>query len=113
MKRIIISLRLIVWVLVVCIFLAYPFFLTAGERTIVDGIVNTSKDASGSIIAIKVNLMIVGGEVFNIALDATGKKLGIEMDGEWVEVIGDVYDRDGDRWMEVKSYKKFDENILE
>jgi len=112
-KRIINSVRLVVWVLVVWMFLTYPFLLAAGERTIVDGVVNTSKDAGGSIIAIKVKLIIEGGEVFNIALDATGKKLGIEMDGEWVEVIGKVYDRDGDMWMEVKSYKKFDENIFE
>jgi len=96
-----------VCVILVFIFLAYPTLLTAGERTIVDGIVNTSKDASGSILAVKLNLVIEGGEVFNIVLDETGKKLGIEMNGEWVEVIGDVYNQSGDIWIEVKSYKKF------
>lgn len=113
MKRIINSIKLPVCVIVVCIFLAFPFFLTAGERTIVDGIVNTSKDASGGIVAVTLNLVVEGGEVFNIVLDDIGKKLGIEMNGEWVEVIGEVYDRGGDRWMEVKSYKKYEENIFE
>jgi hypothetical protein len=94
-------------------FLAYPALLTAGERTLVNGIVNASKDTSGNIVAVKLNLSVEGGEVFNIVLDETGKKLSIEMDGEWVEVIGDVYDQGGVMWIEVKSYKKHKENIFE
>ena len=113
MKRIINSLKLVVWVLVIFIFLAYPFLLTAGERTIVNGVVSTTKNSSGNIIAVKLNLVIEGGEIFNIALNETGKKLGIEMDGKWVEVIGEVYDRGGDMWIEVRSYKRFVENIFE
>ena len=77
-----------------------------------DGIVNTCKDTSGNIVAVKLNLSVEGGEVFNIVLDETGRKLSIEMDGEWVEVIGEVYDRDGVMWMEIKSYEKFEENIF-
>ena len=112
MKRIINSLKLVVWVLVVYMFFAHPFLLKAGERTIVDGIVNASKNTNGNIVAVKLNLAVAGIETFNIVLDDGGKKLGIEMDGEGVEVIGEVYDRDGLMWMEVKSYEKFEENIF-
>ena len=112
MKRVI-NIRLVAGVVVVFVFIACPLFLNAGERTIVDGIINTSKDASGSIVAIKLNLAVADGEMFNIVLDENGKKLGIEMDGKWVEVIGEVYDRDGEKWMEVKSYKKHEKNIFE
>ena len=107
------NVSLMVWALIVCMFLAYPALLTAGERTIVDGIVNTNKDVSGSIVAVKLNSLIEGGVVFNIFLDETGNKLGVEMDGEWVEVIGDVYDQGGVMWIEVKGYKKYKENIFE
>ena len=107
------NVSLMVWALIVCMFLAYPALLAAGERTIVDGIVNTNKDVSGSIVAVKLNSLIEGGVVFNIFLDETGNKLGVEMDGEWVEVIGDVYDQGGVMSIEVKGYKKYKENIYE
>jgi RecJ-like exonuclease len=92
--------------------LTFPAFLKAGELTKVDGIVNTSKDTSGNTVAVKLNLSVEGGEVFNIVLDETGRKLSIEMEGEWVEVTGEVYDRDRVIWMEIKSYEKFEENIF-
>jgi len=45
----------------------YATFLAAGERMIVDGIVDTSKDASGGIVAVKFNLVRGrGGELLNI-----------------------------------------------
>ena len=67
------NVSLMVWALIVCMFLAYPALLAAGERTIVDGIVNTNKDVSGSIVTVKLNSLIEGGVVFNIFLDAVLK----------------------------------------
>lgn len=108
MKRINVSFILIIWVLMVS-----PLLVTAGERTILDGIVNTTKDTSGNIVAIKLNLAIEGEKVFHVVLDKTGKQLGIAMDGQWVVVIGDVYDKGGVVWIEVKSYKNYKETIFE
>lgn len=108
MKGIILSFVFMGWVLMVS-----PVFLFAGERTLIDGIVNTVKDNRGDVTAVHLNLSIQGEKVVHVVLDETGKKLGMEMDGKWVEVIGDVCDQDGGMWIEVKSYKNFKENIFE
>jgi len=86
------------------LFLVFSSFLVAGERIIVDGKISAIKDNSGNITA--VNLIADGGDVFNIILDESGKKLGKQMDGKWVEVIGDVSVKGDKTWLEVKSYKK-------
>ena len=90
-----------------------PVLHFAGEMTLVDGIVNTVKDTGGNITAVYLNLSIQGEKVVQIVLNENGKKLGAEMDGKWVEVIGDVYDQGGVMWFEVKSYKNYKENIFE
>ena len=102
-----VSFILIIWVL------ASPMLVTAGERTMVDGIVNTTRDTQGNILEVKLNLAIEGEKVIHIVLDETGKQLGIAMDGKWVVVIGDVYNKGGVSWIEVKSYKNYKETIFE
>jgi len=100
------ALKLTVWFIVLCVFLVSSTFLTAGERIIVEGIVDATKDPNGNIIAVKLNLKAEGGNVFNIILDEIGKKLGKEMDGKWAEVIGNFFVEGDKTWLEVKSYKK-------
>lgn len=101
------------FVFIICVLMVYPLHVTAGERTMVDGIVNTTKDTQGNILDVKLNLAIEGEKVIHIVLDETGKQLGIAMDGKWVIVIGDVYDKAGVSWIEVKSYKNYKETIFE
>ena len=90
-------------IVLILLFLAPSGFLVAGERVIAEGIVNTTKDNNGNIIAI--DLKVVGGDAFNIILDERGKVLGNQMDGKLVEVIGDVSGEGDDIWLEVISYK--------
>ena len=111
MKKKIYVVGLTVYFITFCVFLGSGGFLVAGERIIVDGKISTIKDNIGNITML--NLLTDGGEVFNITLNENGKKLGKEMDGKMVEVIGEVYDRGGDMWMEVRSYKKFEEKIFD
>ena len=47
-------------------------------------------------------------EVFNVVLNIMGKKLGKEMNRNWVEVIGSVCIEDGENWLEVKRYEEVD-----
>ena len=47
-------------------------------------------------------------EVYNVVLNAVGKKLGQEMNGNWVEVIGSVDNEDGKNWVEVKKFEQAD-----
>ena len=102
---------LTVLIIAIWLFLVYSTFLTAGERIIVEGIVDATKDPNGNIIAVKLNLKAEGVDVFNITLDESGKKLGKQMDGKWVEVIGDVSVKGDKTWLEVKSYKKVEGGV--
>ena len=111
MRRNVCILGICVLGLTVLIIAIWPFlvsstFLVAGERTIVDGKISAIKDSRGNITA--VNLITDGGEVFNITLNENGKKLGKEMDGKWVEVIGGISVKDDKAWLEVKSYEKIE-----
>jgi hypothetical protein len=46
---------------------------------------------------------------YKIILDENGIKLGKEMKGKWVEIIGDITINDNSPWLEVKSYTYFDQ----
>lgn len=111
MRRNVCILGICVLGLTVLIIAIWPFlvsstFLVAGERTIVDGKISSIKDNRGNIT--EVNLITDGGEVFNITLNENGKKLGKEMDGKWIEVIGAISVKDDKTWLEVKSYEKIE-----
>ena len=97
--------------IIVCVCLGSPCFVCAGERTLVDGIVHATEDLSGNLIEVKLtllNLMEENEFFYKIVLDENGKKLGKEMNGKWVEVIGEITKTDDIYWLEVKSYTYFD-----
>lgn|GEM_PF-4799422 len=101
-----------IWVMVVGMSFTFNSFITAGERVLINGVVSTIKDSSGAITAVTLNLKVEGEGIFNIILDEQGKKLGAEMEGKWVEVIGEIFMRGTEKWLEVKSYSKVEEGVL-
>ena len=72
--------------------LASSSLLVAGERIIIDGKVSAIKDNNGNVKA--VSIATNSGEVFKITLKKNGKKLAEEMDGKWVETVGDVSNKE-------------------
>jgi len=111
MKRNFRIVRWITWSIVLWSFLMSSISLIAGERVIVNGIVKTTKDSNGNLLTVKLDLKAAGEEVFTIVLDESGKRLGKEMEGKWVEVIGEVSIANDKKCLKVKSYKKFEEEF--
>ena len=55
-----------------------------------------------------IDLRLGKDEVYNVVLNAVDKKLGEEMNGNWVEVIGSVRYQDRKNWVEAKKFEKVD-----
>jgi hypothetical protein len=106
------SAKMGMWVMVVGMSFTFNSLITADERVLINGVVSTIKDSSGAITAGTLNLKVEGEGIFNIVLDEQGKKLGAEMEGKWVEVIGEISMRGAEKWLEVKSYSKVEEGVL-
>ena len=85
-----------------------PLPANAGEGIIVAGVVTTSILDNGDMVSVKLDLRLGKDEFFNIVLNENGKKLGKEMNGSWVEVIGTIYHENDQNWLEVRSYEKAD-----
>lgn len=88
--------------------LFFQLSINAGEGIIVAGVVETSILDKGEISSVKIDTRSEIDEVYYVVLNAAGKKLGQEMHGTWVEVIGSVYNEDGKNWVEVKRFEKVD-----
>jgi hypothetical protein len=82
--------------------------INAGEGIIVTGVVETTKLDNGDITSVIIDSRLENGEVYEVVLNAVGKKLGQEMNGNLVEVIGSVRNEDGKNWVEVKKFEKAD-----
>ncbi len=96
-------------VMITMVVLFSPWLLiNAGEGVIVTGVVETSILDNGDIASVKIDLRQGNEEVFNVVLNSMGKKLGKEMNGKWVEVIGSVRVEDDENWLEVKRYEAVD-----
>ncbi len=80
--------------------------INAGEGIIVTGVVETTKLDNDEITSVTIDSRLEKDEIYNVVLNAVGKKLGQEMDGNWVEVIGSVRNQDGKNWLEVKKFEK-------
>lgn len=80
--------------------------VNAGEGIIVTGLVDNSILDNGDIVSVKLDSRPETDVVFNVVLNAMGLKLGKEMRGYLVEVIGSVRIEDEVNWLEVKRYEK-------
>ena len=67
------------------------------------GVVSTSRDANDVIVSVQLTADAVNYEV---VLDAKGKELGEQMDGETAEVVGTVSEKDGQKWLTVSAFKR-------
>ncbi len=77
------------------------------EDVTLTGVISVVTDDDDNVTAVK---LTVGTEkekmvVYNITLDAKGKELGA-MDEVKVEVVGVPSEKDGAKWITVKSFKK-------
>jgi hypothetical protein len=91
-----------------CLFMGVMKSLAAEGQVTVVGTVSITEDDDWNITAVK--LTEEGGTVYNITLDAKGKALGTEMDGNKVSVTGTLAEKDGAKWLTVTSYKAVDED---
>jgi hypothetical protein len=83
--------------------------LNSGERLTTSGIVIVSKDSEGNLVSVR--LMAEDMDGYNIKLDETGVKLGMEMHHKWVEVTGIIYNEGKEYWFEVESYREINEGV--
>ena len=76
------------------------------EQQTLIGTVSVSTDDDGNITAVK---LTVGETVYNVTLNATGRKLGADMEGKKVEVTAIVREQEDEKWLLVKSFKEVKE----
>ena len=86
--------------------LSFQSSINAGEGIIVTGVVETTKLDNDQITSVIIDSRLEQDEIYHVVLNAVGKKLGQEMNGNWVEVIGSVRNQDGKNWLEVKKFEK-------
>jgi len=91
-----------------CLFMGVSRLLAAEKLVTVVGTVSITEDDDWNITAVK--LTEEGGTVYNITLDAKGKKLGNDMDKNKASVTGTLAEKDGAKWLTVTSYKAVDED---
>ena len=96
----------IIVIIATVILFAPEIVVNAGEGVIVIGVVETISMDTGDITSVKLDLRPETDEIFNVVLNAAGIKLGKEMNGSLVEVIGSVRIEDDVNWLEVKRYEK-------
>jgi hypothetical protein len=90
------------------LFLGARASLAVGKPVTVTGAVSITEDDDWNITA--VNLTDEHGVVYHITLDAKGKALGSDMDGNKVSVTGMVAEKDGAKWLTVANYKAVEED---
>ena len=106
MNRNLFTLKLTIKILIVCCVMNSSSFSTAGERILIEGFVNAIKSSTGGTSVIALTSKEKGEIYYYIHLDRKGKQLFKEMEGKLVEIIADINVRDGETWLEVKSYKE-------
>jgi uncharacterized membrane-anchored protein len=85
--------------------------LFAAEAQKITGTISVSEDDDGNITGVK--LTVDEGTVYNVTMNEAGKKLAEDMNGENVEVVGTVVEKDDGNWITVKKFKKVEEVIEE
>jgi hypothetical protein len=93
-------------IITIWIVMLFQLSINAGEGIIVTGVVETSMLDDGDITSVIIDSRLDNGEIYDVVLNAVGKKLGQEMNGNWVEVIGSVRKEGGKNWVEVKKFEK-------
>jgi len=71
------------------------------------GVVSTSRDANDVIASVQ--LTTADDVNYEVVLDAKGKELGEQMDGETVEVVGTVSEKDGQKWLTVSAFNRVEQ----
>ena len=71
------------------------------------GTVAAARDGGGKLTS--VTLTTRSGQVYSVALDRWGEKLGAKMDGELVEVHGIAVGQEGRKQLTVHSYQKVEQ----
>jgi hypothetical protein len=82
--------------------------LAAGKPITVTGTVTITEDDDWNITAVM--LTEDSGAIYHITMDAKGKALGSDMDGNKVSVTGMLAEKDGAKWLTVANYKAVEED---
>jgi hypothetical protein len=82
--------------------------LAADKPITVTGAVSITEDDDWNITAVK--LTLDAGTVYNITMDAKGKALGADMDGNRASVTGTLAEKDGAKWLTVVGYRAVEED---
>ena len=93
-------------IITIWIVMLFQLSINAGEGIIVTGVIETSILDDVDITSVIIDSRLDNGEIYDVVLNAVGKKLGQEMNGNWVEVIGSVLKEGGKNWVEVKKFEK-------
>jgi hypothetical protein len=86
--------------------LASSCFAAEGETVKLQGLVSVLRDANDVITSVQ---LVTGEDTYNVELDAKGKELGENMEGEKVEVEGIVSKKDDQKWLKVLTFKAVEE----
>jgi hypothetical protein len=70
------------------------------------GVVSVSRDANDVITSVQ---LTAGDVKYEVVLDAKGKELGEQMDGEKVEAEGTVAEKDGQKMLTVSAFKRIEQ----
>jgi hypothetical protein len=73
------------------------------EKVTITGMVSVTRNDDGGITAVMVTTKEAS---YMVTLDEKGMKLGEEMEGKEVEVVGVVIEEDEVKWITVESYKE-------
>ena len=83
----------------------------AGDAVKVTGTISVSEDEDGNVTGVQ--LSVDEDTVYNVEMNAIGKKLAADMNGEKVEIAGTVAEKDDAKWITAKSFKKIEEAVEE
>jgi hypothetical protein len=86
--------------------LASSCFAAEGETVKLQGVVSVTKDANDVITSVQ---LATDAVTYNVELDAKGKELGENMEGQKVEVEGVVSKKDDQKWLKVLMFKAVEE----
>ena len=86
-----------------CLVFALCGLGTAADAAKLVGTVSVSTDDDDNITVVR---LTVGETVYNVTLDANGKKLGAEMANKKVEVMAIAREQDDEKWITVQTFKE-------
>lgn len=79
----------------------------AQETVTVKGMINAEYDETYDNV-VSAQIRLTDGATINIVMDENGKKMSQDMDYADVEVIGEIVEEDGVKWLKVASWKAVD-----